>query len=363
MAIKLSTKSRWLRARNYIDNEHGTKVNFSDRHDNYYGAYRYVTKEDCEFIVSPNHPDFSNATGPPKTSNATKKRKSLRKSKLKRKRLSTFDVVEIIQSRKISNRLELMALAASWKGQGKNDLAEFVSNRGSKVVNDVLETAKELSCAQERLIRSKKSRIELLNEHLKKECKEECNGSWPRAANEILESNDICRSEFASAMYEALSKGRGKYRNVYIYGPANCGKTFLVKPLKEIYECFVNPASGNFAWLRIESAEVVLLNDFRWKASLIPWCEFLQVLEGDTVHFPTPKNQMSKDIVLEKDTPFFATSDAPLVLINNGSIDRVNTEMMNVRWRMFKLHKQIPRDEQRDINPCGHCFAELLLGE
>ena len=99
------------------------------------------------------------------------------------------------------------------------------------------------------------------------------------------------------------------------------------------------------AWLGIESAEVVLLNDFRWKASLIPWCEFLQVLEGDTVHFPTPKNQMSKDIVLEKDTPFF------------------NTEMMNVRWRMFKLHKQIPRDEQRGINPCGHCFAELLLGE
>ena len=70
MAIKLSTKSRWLRARNYIDKEHGIKVNFSDRHDNYYGAYRYVTKEDCEFIVSPNLP--------PKTSNATKKRKSLR---------------------------------------------------------------------------------------------------------------------------------------------------------------------------------------------------------------------------------------------------------------------------------------------
>ena len=173
-----------------IDKEHGIKVNFSDRHDNYYGAYRYVTKEDCEFIVSPNLP--------PKTSSATKKRKSLRVSQnFKRKRLSTFDVVEIIQSRKISNRLELMALAASWKGQGKNDLAEFVSNRGSKVVNDALETAKELSCAQERLIRSKKSRIELLNEHLKKECKEECNGPWLRAANEILESNDICRSEFA----------------------------------------------------------------------------------------------------------------------------------------------------------------------
>ena len=160
MAIKLSTKSRWLRARNFIEKEHGIKVNLSDRHDNYYGAYKYVTKEDGDFIVSPNHPDFSNTTGPPKISNATKKKKSTRKSKVKRKRLSTFDVVEIIQSRKISNRLELMALAANWKEQGKNDLAEFVSNRGSKIVNDALETAKELSCVQERLISSKKSRIE-----------------------------------------------------------------------------------------------------------------------------------------------------------------------------------------------------------
>ena len=46
---------------------------------------------------------------------------------------------------------------------------------------------------------------------------------------------------------------------------------------------------------------------------------------------------MSKDIVLEGDTPFLATCDAPLDLINNGSIDHVNTEMMNVRWRMFPL--------------------------
>ena len=40
-----------------------------------------------------------------------------------------------------------------------------------------------------------------------------------------------------------------------------------------------------------------------------------------------------------------------------------STFVTDCRWRMFKLHKQIPRDEQRDINPCGHCFAELLLGE
>jgi hypothetical protein len=38
----------------------------------------------------------------------------------------------------------------------------------------------------------------------------------------------------------------------------------------------------------------------------------LQVLEGDTVHFPFPKNKMSNDVVLEGDTPFLATCDDPL---------------------------------------------------
>ena len=71
---------------------------------------------------------------------------------------------------------------------------------------------------------------------------------------------------------------------------------------------------------------------------------------------------MSKDIiVLEGDTPFLATCDAPLDLINNGSIDHVNTEMMNVRWRIFPLHRHIPRDEQRNIAVWARRFAELIL--
>jgi hypothetical protein len=75
------------------------------------------------------------------------------------------------------------------------------------------------------------------------------------------------------------------------------------------------------------------------------------------VHFPAPKNQMSKDIVLEGDTAFLATCDAQLHLIN-GSIDHVNTEMVNVRWRMFPLHRHIPRDEQRNIATCAWLYVE-----
>ena len=363
MAIKLSSPARWLKVRNFVDDKYGIKLNFSNSHANYYTAYEYVVKEDPNFVQSANHPDFSNGK-PPKTTKATcgrRKGPKTVKSK-KRKRLAVFDVVQIIQAKKIQNRVELLALASKWQGEGKIDLAEFVANRGPKIVNQAIQTANELSEAQRRLERSKKTRIELLEESASSPCVEDCHGQWMSAATEILESNGISAERFSSAVYNALKRGRGKYRNVYLFGPANCGKTFLVSPLKKIFECFVNPASGTFAWLGIEDAEVVLLNDFRWKPSLIPWCELLQVLEGDTVHFPAPKNLMSKDIVLDKDTPFFATSDAPLALINGATINRVNTEMMHVRWNMFQLYWQIPREKQKELKACCSCFAKLIIG-
>jgi hypothetical protein len=64
------------------------------------------------------------------------------------------------------------------------------------------------------------------------------------------------------------------------------------------------------------------------------------------MHFPAPKNFVRRDIVLDKDTRFFATSDALLASVILGSADHVNTEMMNVRWRMFKIQITSPNTEK-----------------
>lgn len=81
-------------------------------------------------------------------------------------------------------------------------------------------------------------------------------------------------------------------------------------------------------------------------SKIIVWADFLHALEGDTVHLPTPKNVCSRDLEPNKDTPFFATSDAPLVLIKAGAIDSTNFRMMNVRWRFYNFWNQIPPKEQ-----------------
>ena len=79
------------------------------------------------------------------------------------------------------------------------------------------------------------------------------------------------------------------------------------------------------------------------------------------VHLPAPKTFCKRDLELTEDTPFFATADAPLVLIRKGTIDGTNTEMMNVRWRYFHFWKKIPQAEQKHFAPCGHCFARFIL--
>ena len=80
----------------------------------------------------------------------------------------------------------------------------------------------------------------------------------------MLQNNDIEERTFGRAIMTALEKGRGKYRNIMIIGPANCAKTFLLKPLSVIYNTFYNTAMGNFAWVGVQDKECIFLNDFRW---------------------------------------------------------------------------------------------------
>ena len=60
-----------------------------------------------------------------------------------------------------------MAYANQQKSQGKYDIAEFIVNRGTRVVAEVLITAWEMNMLQEKLDCAKKSRIEIRKKHHK----------------------------------------------------------------------------------------------------------------------------------------------------------------------------------------------------
>ena len=102
----------------------------------------------------------------------------------------------------------------------------------------------------------------------------------------------------------------GEFQNIYIHWPANCGKTFILSFLKNIFNAFCNPATSSFAWMEADEAEIIFLNDFRWSPNVIARADLLQALEVDVVLLPAPKNSYKRDLELLTDTPFLAMSDA-----------------------------------------------------
>lgn len=368
MAVKLGSRRRWLKIRNYLELKHGINVHFSGVHVNYYSAWRYTTKDDEQYIESENHPDLTNSEYPITTRASLAiqgndvpgvVQSSGRKRKLKR--LSVFDVSQIAVAKGIKTRLELLVLASKQKKEGKIDLAEFIANRGNKAVEEALTVGWEMEEAEKKLERSKLTRIQILYAKLGEKCVEGCNGRWLAMANDILKRNEISTDIFAEAVRSLLDKGRGKYRNLYIKGPANCGKTFLLNPLNLVYCTFANPATTTFAWIGAETAEVIFLNDFRWSCQIIPWHDLLLLLEGQLVHLPAPKTHYMRDVCFSRDTPIFCTAKEELFFVHGGVLDGRETEMMRVRWKVFSFHSPISEEDQVNISSCPRCFAELIF--
>ena len=378
MAVKLKKLRRWSAVKSYLREKEGITVHFSNAHNNYFTAWRYVTKEDEEALESPDHPYLWNSK-PPRTQKASEKRASDGRTNAlelneecastavhnprKRNRLSAFDLSEIIVQKEIKTRTELLALAQDQKKEGKNDVAEFIFKRGDRVVSEIINTAWEMTRANEQLERSKKSRIDILTAAaLGEQCVSGWNGLWYYLAHQTLQNNGVEKLAFTNAIVDLLKRGRGKYRNILIVGPANCGKTFVLNPLNSIFNTFTNPATTTFAWVGAEQAECIFLNDFRWSNQLIAWHELLLMLEGQPVRLSAPKTHYAKDVVLDKDTPIFATGKHTLVYIKNGYIDEKETKMVAVRWKVFYFNHQINEAEQHETPACGRCFAKFILG-
>ena len=355
MCIKLNKQKKWKAARKYLADKKGINVNFRDTFSNYYAGYMYVSKEDNECILSDGHP---NLTNPPRTGAATEARRE-GSARNRRRSFDALDLSELIVREKIRNKTDLLRLCHKQKSESKRDVAVYVLGNIDKCVK-MIDTTWEMEEAEGLIERSKLSRLEILQKAWEGSCKEEgC--KWLQMAKETLTRNDIGIADFSGAIKDSLTQGRGKKRNILITGPANCGKTFIFQPLRVIYKVFLNPATGSFAWVGVEDAELIYLNDFRWNEKIISWQDLLRLLEGDSVHFPAPKTHYAKDILLTRDTPIFATSIGPITRYQNASLAQQETRMMEVRWKIFKFHPQISTEEMLEATPCGKCFAKLIL--
>ena len=117
----------------------------------------------------------------------------------------------------MKNSTQLFAKANEQKQAGKTDIARFVLSWSSKALNDLIENTWAM------------------------EGVENCNGVWLRMAEQMLRNNKLHPFVLAEALRTLIIKGRGKRRNVMVIGPANCGKTFLFRPMEKLFKVFCNP--------------------------------------------------------------------------------------------------------------------------
>ena len=98
------------------------------------------------------------------------------------------------------------------------------------------------------------------------------------------------------------------------HGPADPGKTFLLKPVCSSFpNMFRNPASSTFDWMDIEKSNLISLNDLRLtprgiQEGDVHWKVFLNLFEGQIVSLPAAMNTKSFHIKVTKLLPIFATS-------------------------------------------------------
>ena len=207
------------------------------------------------------------------------------------------------------------------------------------------------------------SRMEVVFHFLNEPCVEGCDGKWLESAREVLRGNNINIFTFADSMRKCLSVGRSKYNNILLYGPRNCGKSFLLNPLEDMYKCFMNPTEGKYCWNGLDNCEVAVLQDLRWSPELIKWSDILTLLEGQTVHLARPKNIYATDMTIHKTNtiPFFASTKQPLVLKDSHEqIMKVETLMMEARWHKIEFSYEMPEETIRRMKECPHCFSVLI---
>ena len=119
--------------------------------------------------------------------------------------------------------------------EGLFDLANFLFSRTQKSIQELIVKSWMLKNASSEIQRDEITRIQKVRNAAVEACVDGCNGSWLECVIEVFPLNGMEVAGFASYMFELLAQGRGKFRNIMIYGQTNCAKTFMLKPLKCIF--------------------------------------------------------------------------------------------------------------------------------
>ena len=390
VAIKLNKTMRWHAAREYLHETFGVNCNFATTGQMYAGAYRYTTKSDNlaeKFNVTKKHPNLDMITAQWQQAmaanntfreNANQRRiaaaasqEPAQKKKKGNERCKKSDVAKFCVQNRIKSETKLMAVCVERRDAGDSFLYDSLISMSRKVRSELVEDAWRFEEAGNQLMNENCDRLSVLMDTRNNPCN--CNGLWMTLAKDILDKNGFEHVHFANVLKNSIVKGREKEANVFVYGPGDSGKSFILKPILKILPLvFSNPANSQFAWKGAENSNLIFLNDLRWapldkKDGFIAWSKFLNLLEGFEEQLPAPMNQNSSMVTISKKMPIWATSNGPILYWENHRSEPVTphhsreNDVMKWRWNSFEFKHQYRGDEKVECEDCCSCFAKFIL--
>ena len=143
--------------------------------------------------------------------------------------------------------------------------------------------------------------------------------------------------------------GRGNHKNILIAEPANSVKTFMLKPLQNLFggNLLNNTANDKFGWFRDQRVTCMLFNDFR---------------RSNELKLPVPKNFFSENICISSDIPIFATSKSMIKFCKPyNTTDDMEDDIMKDKWRAFGCSHVFPGEDYKKVLAWRKCFCNLIV--
>ena len=185
---------------------------------------------------------------------------------------------------------------------GQEDLFIYLCVHPSKDTEDLIDRVWKVAAAPDKINQVQLPRVTVLQNATHANCVDGCNGTWLRFAHEIVDRNPLVDPhELKLSIRNNIDLGRSNGSTLFLIGPAECGKIFLLIPLETLYKTFSYPSSERYSWVGIEEMEMISLNDFRLSKEVIPWEDLLRLLVGVRVWFDRPKNLYAQNMCIDSD--------------------------------------------------------------
>ncbi len=277
-------------------------------------------------------------------------------------RLTPLAAYDLCRQHSIKDTVAAWAMARTLEAQGDRGLLAFLLE--CRDVDAFVGKVRAAEQSVETQRRERVGRIGLLREAAAGECSCAMPGLWQTLADQTLQRNGI-GGDFEKAIYTALLQGRSKKTNVFLLGPTNAAKSFLVKPLSLLLRCYTVPDGGNYQLEALVDKELLYLNGFSWDEKWLKWSYFKTLLEGaEAIMVARPKNK-GGDVPWARDCPVIGTCSAQIQLFcrtgRAWALHEGETAQMNSRVQYFRMEQSLAEEAIIQCAPCMKCAAAVYL--